>query len=714
MPPQTTRSNALRIAELVRERRKRMAQYAETELDEPSSFLDKAKAAGRYGGDIINELNRGLLSFLPAVAREKLESFGVGVETEFGESAFGKGVRYTGTAIPFMFAPVGMGTVGPQMLGRTGIFKRMIDDIANFAVNNPKMYFATETAGNLGAGAAGHLAEEGDAGPAGQLISEAVGGMTAGGLASVGPRSLRALREGIQANLFPMTQEGGMIRAARQTQARAGSPEAAQQAAQKLETLPEGVTPAQWIGDERLLAQEARLLQDNPQLDNIVRQELQEARLIAQEELVDSFGRPRTRQDWEISVLEKVTPQGTIITPGTSDEMLDQAYRSFKPLYEQINGFDIPSSGLAQRVSNAAYDPSIIAGDAERDQVRKWFNNMSSGFDDLIEFDIIPSEALVRMRSNVRTERRLQTRQLEQRTADLLGAIESQLTRVLEKNIPAPVRRTLRAADSQYRKYKIVENAIFNAGDANLSPEMLAQSIRMGGLTSNSRYARGVDPVTQQMRRQAMGGRSTAEVLGDPQRATMFVRDMDFVERQAVHADFTDVLFKRATSAEATESGIALISGEKLLRDLTENQKVMENLGMSLDEIQRLRNMGDSIQTMGNKSPTAVAELFEDGPATIMQLIAALAGAKSGQRMAGTGLGSSMVMAQFMSNRARRFLAGITSDEAARLMKDAVTDPQLYQSLLTRPTASAAVIRERVQYLESWLLASAFNNSQGN
>ena len=74
MPPQTTRSNALRIAELVRERRKRMAQYAKTELDEPSSFLAKATAAGRYGGDIINELNRVLLSFLPANSSANAQS----------------------------------------------------------------------------------------------------------------------------------------------------------------------------------------------------------------------------------------------------------------------------------------------------------------------------------------------------------------------------------------------------------------------------------------------------------------------------------------------------------------------------------------------------------------------------------------------------------------------------------------------------------------
>ena len=706
--------NALLVARAraERERRRRLAQRNEAELDQPTSFMDKAKSAANYAGMIANELNVGILSILPSAARNKLQELGVGVPgTEFGKTRGGAATKYVGMAVPMMAGVPAAGARMATTLGQPGIWRGMIDDITNFAMANPKLYFTSEVAGAAGAGAAGEMAREGGAGTGGQLIAEMLGGMTAGGLTSIGPRSLRGLRESIQKNIFPMTKEGGMIRAAKQTQQRAGGPETAQAYAKSLAEIPEGVTPAQWIGDERLMAQESRLLQDNPELANRVRSELQEAHLAAQESLKDSFGRPRTRQEWEVSVLERVTPEGTLIEPGMTDDMLGQAYDSFAPLYDQAKGFDVSTSGLTQKISDSVYDPSIIAGDLERDSIRKWFNNVASAFEDQIEFDEIPSDALLQIRSKVRDQRRLQSRRGNAERADLLGAIEGSITKRLEDALPDDITAQLKVTDSQYRKYKIVENSIFNAADANLSPEQLTQAIRMGGLTSQSRYARGVDEATQDLRRLALAGRSTEEVLGDPQRAAMFVRDLSDIEKRAVQADFADVLFNRAKSAAATESGIPLLSGEKLLRDLTENMDVMKNLGMTPNDITRLRTIGRELQTVAKKSPQAVKQLFEDGPASVLQLVAAIIGAHSGQKMAGGGLGASLVLAQFMSNRARRFLARITSDQAERLMKDAVTDQKLYQALLTRPTVGVRVARERAAYLESWLLASAFDKS---
>jgi hypothetical protein len=110
------------------------------------------------------------------------------------------------------------------------------------------------------------------------------------------------------------------------------------------------------------------------------------------------------------------------------------------------------------------------------------------------------------------------------------------------------------------------------------------------------------------------------------------------------------------------------------------------------------------------KPPAAVDQLFEDGPASIMQLAAALVGAKQGQAIAGKGMGSSLVMAQYMSNRARRILAGLTSNEAERLMKEAATDPVLYRAMLTK-NLSGGNARQDAAYLESWLLASAMDKA---
>lgn len=188
-------------------------------------------------------------------------------------------------------------------------------------------------------------------------------------------------------------------------------------------------------------------------------------------------------------------------------------------------------------------------------------------------------------------------------------------------------------------------------------------------------------------------------------------RDLSDIEKQAVQADFVNVLFNRAkdSSVRVADNNTPLISGEKLVADVTENREVMSRLGMSDLEIDRIQRIGEEVLSMSKKSPSAVANLFEDGPATVLQLVAALAGAKSGQRMAGNGIGSSLVLAQFMSNKARNTLSSLTANEAERLMTDAATDPKLYRALLTRPTIGRDKARERAAYLESWLMASAFD-----
>jgi hypothetical protein len=149
------------------------------------------------------------------------------------------------------------------------------------------------------------------------------------------------------------------------------------------------------------------------------------------------------------------------------------------------------------------------------------------------------------------------------------------------------------------------------------------------------------------------------------------------------------------------------------MRDIRENRDVMRAIGMSEQDIGRTQRMAREISIIEQKPPAAVAQLFEDGPANVMQLAAALIGAKQGQAIAGRGMGSSLVLAQFMSNRARRVLASMTSDQAARLMKDAATDPELYRAMLTR-SVSTPTARQQAAYLESWLIASAVNNLEDN
>lgn len=728
--------NALLIAKAERERRRRLALRKETpaQPESPSAM------------DQVNEFVAGVARPLAGMVDFVMSPVAAGYEAVTGQPARGVSTmisepgaftgkpgaasaagEYVGMAMPLAAGIPALGSTVPRM-AKTGAVQTFLDNIAKTAFSAPKSYLASEALGAVGAGVAGQAAREAGAGPTGQMGAE-FAGSTIGGLPTMLPAGMRAAREGLTASLAPMTSEGGMIRAARQMQERAGGQQASQRAADAIADIPGGVSPAQWIGDERLMAQEARLLADNPELSNQVKADLQGARIAAQESLLDSFGKPRSRQDWERSVLERVAPAGANIKAGLTDEMLESTYQSFKPLYDTAKGFDIniPNAtesmqgllatgrigrtepGLKRLLDASAFDDAVMATDDSRQQVQRWLNSQYTAYKPQVKNETISSDALIDLRSKIRDERRLQERRGNMERADLLGSAEGNITTALMRGLPEDASTTLRSADAQYRKYKVVENAIYNAGDSALTPDQLAQSIRTGGLTTSSKYARGADPVTQELRIAALGGRSTEEVLGDPRRAALFVRGLDDAGKKAVQADFVNTLYNRAKgrATEATEGGVPFISGQQLMRDIEENRSVMRQLGMSQPDIMRVQNIATQITKMERRSPAAVDRLFTDGPASILDLGAALMGAKSGQRIAGNGMGSALVLAQYMSNRARRTLANLTSDEAARLMNDAATDPKLYRALLTKELVSPRADRQSAQYVESWLLASA-------
>ena len=90
----------------------------------------------------------------------------------------------------------------------------------------------------------------------------------------------------------------------------------------------------------------------------------------------------------------------------------------------------------------------------------------------------------------------------------------------------------------------------------------------------------------------------------------------------------------------------------------------------------------------------------------MLQLVAQIAGAKAGQRIAGSGLGSSMVIAGKGSGIATRLLQKITTDKAQQLIIAAQSDPVLYKALLTKTTAKHKEIFDATQIIESWLIGA--------
>ena len=658
-----------------------------------------------------------ILDYLPDKWKNKLADIGIGFPAGYEmPGKAGAAAKMIGTAAPFVAAPVLAGRQLAQesarTLARPGPARKLLEDIYRTSVTAPKTFYGSEILAAGAAGAAGEAARQGGAGPEMQVVSELVGGFGASAIPTMIPRTAQRLVQGVKANLAPMTTAGGSIRAARQMQERAGGQVRALESADALDDLPEGVTPAQFLGDNVLMAQEARLIADNPDLGNQIATDLMAARRAAQEELVDLRGQPRTRQEWEQSVIQRVTPPGTTIKKAQTDEMLDEAYKAFDPLYDAARGLPAPLNKLTRLdVIDSADTRKIIATNDQRKAVREYLEDLttaweSPGFNEP-RARMGTTDDLIDMRSKIRAEQRAQMRAGNLERADLLGAAENVVSQQIRNAVSPETAVRLNETDRLYRQYKVIETAIYNSGDNVLTADMISEAIRTSGLTTPSRYARGVTEEVQKLRELAIAGRDVAEYLGDPERASLVIRGLDDDGKRAVQAEFVSALMKRAKpDAAEISDGVVLISGNKLTRDITENIEVMQALGMSPEDIGRVRDIANRVTMMEKKSPAAVAKLFDDGPSTIMELIASVLGAKQGSNLASVAdIGQSLVLAQFFSNRARKWLTKITSDKATQLLKDAATDPQLYQALLRKNVAPAENIKA-ARYIESYLFAT--------
>lgn len=680
------------------EKQKLILEEVDQRIGKEESFVDKA-------GFYARAINTGMFSILPPPAQQKLAEWGI-INTGEAQGPLEAGFRGIGQALPMAMGGVGAltaKTAAPwlsglaQQQGAKGIAGGLGQTIAQTAQQAPRAFWAGETAAAFGAGAAGSMVPEEY--PTTKAAVEMAAGAAGGALPQLGPRAGRYALE----TFAPFTEAGGSLRAARQLQERAIDPEAAALAVQQ---APRGVTPARATGEEALMATERRILEDAPpSLSNRVNQDLQKAKDLSESELLGTYGEPRTQKDWEKSVMERVAAPGTFIPAGSTSKMLDDAYKSFGPLYNKAKGQSINTKGMASDFVKSVEDPDIIAGDAQRKVIKNWF---SSQFNNVVRNKqtegFIDSGDLIDLRSTVRAKQRdygkMQTEESRQ-YREILSNIEDSITLQLESQLAGGPLQSLRTADSQYRQYKIVEDAVFKSGDRGFTPDRMSESIRLAS-SSRSQYARGTEKVEQELRLLAQAGQRIEDVLGDPAKARALVRDFNASQLRPIKADFVKTAYEK--NLKVDDDGNLFLSGRDLKAFLTKNNSTARALGFDSKEVTRLNRIANELVMIERKSPEAVTQLFTDGPATFMQLGAALIGAKSGQRVSGGGLGSSLVLAQFMSRKARDNLARLTSDKATELLTQATTDPKLYSALLVKPTDSSKSKKEAAQIMNAWLL----------
>lgn len=238
--------------------------------------------------------------------------------------------------------------------------------------------------------------------------------------------------------------------------------------------------------------------------------------------------RDNAQNSFQRVATEAAAAPGTKIAKSESAKMLDQAYQSFDPLYQQAKGFpvkpvimsanapDVPLVSALKSVVNTKSVPATTAARKRAELILK--NELSSGTG--------TSDDILRIRSNLRAASRdaRQTGEtLQKDVADILDLAEGKMTAVLDSQLPPDAMQALRTADGQYGLFKTIEDAVARAKDkpGGFTPADLSRAVAdsMKGQGKGA-YARGGGGVlrdlastgteTMNMRAPATGARLAA------------------------------------------------------------------------------------------------------------------------------------------------------------------------------------------------------------
>lgn len=208
--------------------------------------------------------------------------------------------------------------------------------------------------------------------------------------------------------------------------------------------------------------------------------------------------REGAENDWQRAVFQQAAaPGATINKSANMPDMLEQAYRSYEPLYAQAKGQQvlpaIMNGGQGIKLSAAFGQIAKMPGTTQDAQqaAGSWLQN---------ELTRIPnqgrvmSDDLLDLRSNIRAQlrqARLSNDTIAQDKAQIFSAADQAVTRALQSQLAPQKFSALQMADQAYGKYKVVENAVAASKDqlAGLTPQKLSQAIY--NATPDQQYALG-------------------------------------------------------------------------------------------------------------------------------------------------------------------------------------------------------------------------------
>lgn len=229
--------------------------------------------------------------------------------------------------------------------------------------------------------------------------------------------------------------------------------------------------------------------------------------------------RESAEQDFQRSVIESAAVPGTKIKPSENvSDMLQQAYDSYAPLYDQAKGYPVSpvvmrvqggNIPLSQAFTQAARAPGVPASLQKSENA--WLQ------DRLTQLSKNPqSEDLLQLRSDIRQRARLANLKSDTNSshvANINGRADQAVSAALHSQLPPEPLQALASADANYGNYKIVENAIARSKDniAGLTPAKLSQAIY--DASADPAYARGAGGDLRQL---AKAGTSVFQTVVPP------------------------------------------------------------------------------------------------------------------------------------------------------------------------------------------------------
>lgn len=179
---------------------------------------------------------------------------------------------------------------------------------------------------------------------------------------------------------------------------------------------------------------------------------------------------------------------------------------------------------------------------------------------------------------------------------------------------------------------------------------------------------------------------------------------------------FVDDLFARARSV--TPDG-EVFSGSVIVDALKNpQQRGAFEAVLGADDLKRLEQIGKEFTALerARGDLPSVGGVVGDMPSKILDSVARIAGAKFGAFIGGGSAGSSLQSASMMSSRFRDWSRSLTTDRAEKLLSRAVTDPELFATLM-RENRTVRQQDETTRRLQGWLAGSAgralFNEESG-